>query len=228
MIIWWRRFVTALRRGARKRQLYTLIVPWTRLGKADGVAALKPEILKHASGQHAIVVDHWCRHIQDALVFPAQPSRAIVALFAHPAPEFTGFAVNRASDSIREVLLLDWWENPTVTYELLVAHVCNGAAILRDNARRLVFPNWVSYDAFIEGFYDAPGAIVRWGRIAKATLDAAIDGGSAVSAANLLRLAYVTEMVEMDQFGSKADGDPLNLMYFQGALNALTTSEDHT
>lgn len=225
---WWRRIANAVNRRARTLRLYVAAVPLSRLGNADGVATLLPEILKHAPHQRTTVVEHWCRHIRDVLVFPVQPSRAIKVAFAHPSPELTGFAVNRAPDSIRDVLLLNWWEDASIAYELLVAHVCDGAAILRDNAWRTVFPNWVSYDAFIEGFYDSPGAVARWGRIVKATLDAAVDGRSAVSAANLLRLAYVKEMVDMDKLGTAADGDPLNLIYFQGALNALTTSEDHT
>jgi hypothetical protein len=205
-----------------------MLVPVKTLGAGDGVDAMSRSILSHAPRQRVIRLDAWCEHLRNVLTHAPIPDAVILVLFAHPAPHMTGFAVNRAPNGVRDVLLLGWWQDPNITFEILVAHVCNGAGILRDQAWKTVFPHWVSYDNFIYAFYGTTGADARWARVLDATIDAGVDGGSLRNVADRIRFAYIREMLDIDDAGDAADGDALNFMYFQNALDALATSEDRT
>jgi hypothetical protein len=220
----WRRMIYALERRSRRKNLIIIHVPYYQYGNADGVAALGRH-LGHAPRQRIIRLEHWCAHLRDVLVLPSQPTSAIAVLFAHPAPQNTGFAVNPAPRNVREVLLLSWWQDPKVSFEVLVAHVCNGTSILDSPAWRAVFPHWVSYDRWITGIYEGAGG-ARWSRIATATVETGLDGGSMREVANRLKFAYLREMKDIEETGNPVDGDAFNFMQFQNALDALRTSED--
>lgn len=224
----WQKVLHSWRRRTRLKQLVVMLVPLKGLGTSDGVAAMWHRILGHAPRQRVIRLEQWCEHLRGIFPPPREKTKFILVLFAHPAPQLTGFAVNRAPGSARDVLLRGWWEDPDVSFELLVAHVCNGAGILTDPGWSDIFPLWVSYNEHISAFYDSAGAVERWNRITQATVNASLDGGSTRGVADRIRFAYIHEMVDIDDAGVVADGDPLNFIYFQGALDALRTSEDES
>lgn len=224
----WQKIVHSWRRRARLKQLVVMLIPLKDLGVSDGVAAMWHRIVAHAPRQHVFRLEQWCEHLRGIFPPPPQKTKFILVLFAHPSPHLTGFAVNRSPDSPRDVLLRGWWEDPDVAFELLVAHVCNGAGILTDPAWSDIFPSWVSYGDHISAFYDSAGAVERWNRITQATVNASLDGGSTRGVADHIRFAYIREMVDIDEAGVIADGDTLNFMYFQGALDALQTSGDQS
>lgn len=222
------RLLSAVVRGVKRwwhrRNLVVILVPDAQQGAADGVAALRPHLEKVLPRKSLVHVSRWCAHFRDAVSMRARPSPTVLVLFAHPAPKLTGFAVNAAGP--RNVLLLTWWQDADVTFDIAVAHVCSGAAILSNSPWSTVFPRWVSYEAWIDGFFETSAAAGRWTRIANATVKAALESHSPRSIANRIKFAYIKEMMDIEDNGNAADGDPLNFMYFQNALDALTTSED--
>jgi hypothetical protein len=221
---WLRNTAHAVKRYLRRNTVFVMLVPDDTYGVADGVAAITPHIVRRVTQSRLLRIDRWCPHITDIVSIKTAADDMLIVVYAHPAVKYTGFAVNPGPESARNVLLLTWWQAPTVTFRILVAHVCNGAAILNAQPWRAVFPQWVSYDGWVGGYYETPIARARWGRIADATLDATADGGTPRSIANRIRFAYIREMVDIEDNGRDEDGDPLTYMFFQDALETLTIS----
>jgi hypothetical protein len=216
--------IRRMQRWWQRANLLVILVPDEQQGSADGVAALRPHLQKLIPRKNLVHINKWCPHFSDAVQVRPGPSRMVLIMFAHPAPKLTGFAVNPTGP--RNVLLLTWWQGAGVSFDIAVAHVCNGASILSNPPWSTVFPKWVSYEAWIDGFFERPTAVARWTRIADATVKAALDSHSPRNIANRIKFAYIKEMMDIEDRGNAADGDHLNFMYFQNAIDAMTTSED--
>jgi hypothetical protein len=221
---WIRSGLHIVKRYLRRNTVFVFLVPDDTYGMADGVAAIAPHVTNRVTPKRLFRVDRWCPHVTDVVKVKPSADGILMVVFAHPAATHTGFSVNPGPQSARNVLLLTWWQEPKLAFRMLVAHVCNGAAILNTPPWRTVFPQWVSYDGWVGGYYETPVARARWGRIADATLDATADGGTPRSVANRIRFAYIREMVDIEDHGRDEDGDPLTYMFFQDALDTLVVS----
>ena len=217
---WW-----SSMRGPR----YTAIfVPYKGLRGDDSVAAFYRFVNnRHRRKVRIIVVEEMKPHLRDVLQengISTVPSR--ILLFAHPSQDLNGFLVNPSSRTgLSDILLLRWWEDEDASYEILVAHVCRGAHILRRRPWSRVFPGWISYDSDIRAFLATPHGTKRWEKIFSAILEEVTKSTEVESINERLKSVYLIAMADLRDSFSPSGGDALNLMYFQACLQSLYRSE---
>ncbi len=208
---------------------YTAIfVPCNNFQGTDSVMAFIRLLRKQRKRTaRVIILEKMSPHLRNALqengvsTIPSQ-----VLLFAHPSQDLNGFSVNPSSATgSSDTLLLRWWEVESEPYDILVAHVCRGAHILRRRAWSRVFPNWVSYDTDIRSFLATSKGTKRWEGVFNAILQEVPKSTEATSVSERLQSVYLIAMADLRDSFDASGGDALNLMYFQACLQSLCTSE---
>ncbi len=177
---------------------------------------------------------HLCEGLADCYIVNVKPSTlrpnakqlrsaTLFAFFAHPDDSYQNFAVNLDTAQGKATLTPEWWSSQALEFNMIVAHVCQGARILARPEWKKVFPNWVSYKSDVCAFVRSDADEHLWAGVAKEIVAAAIRDQKASALKNRIRSIYYEKMADVD------DGSPtgrLQAMLFQAAVDALVSSEE--
>jgi hypothetical protein len=210
----------------RPQQTVAIFIPHAERGDSDAVDALLPLVRATSSPPVVVLrsaVDHFLEVIR--LLRTKRPPTRVV-LFAHPTDARDGFAINPGRTSDTTVLRPDWWTGgdfPRVS--LMVAHVCEGAQILRKSFWRGTFSRWISYECVIEAYVASELGRERWGRIVRGVMEAAVEGGRPTSVLQRIQKSYLDEMIRIDEAPDYSQGDTINLINFERAFQNVSLHE---
>jgi hypothetical protein len=202
-----------------------VFVPSPAQGDADAVAAIAPGISRGKIGRPLFVmIDRVLHHFDEAVQYRSNswgPIRRIV-LFAHPSDAYDGFVTVSEKSDISRVIARDWWvSRQSRKVEMLVAHVCHGASILRKPHWVGVFENWISFDGVVDAYVGSALGRERWCRIAGRTIEATVVSPTAKSLMIRMRHAYENEILSIEDDPDWAAGDVINLCNFERAIKLL-------
>jgi hypothetical protein len=190
------------------------------LARSIGTAFLRPAIIK---------VNRALDHFVDAIAV-ARTSRPTVRraiLFAHPSDGYDGFLMVSDGPGGVRVTARDWWlSKQDGPLDLLVAHVCFGASVLRKPHWQGVFREWISYDGLLEAYMGSAVGQARWASVAADIIDATVVSASTSTLLVRMRHAYERELVSIVDNPDWSAGDSINLCNFERALKLMTISEE--
>jgi hypothetical protein len=222
------RILTRLMRFAHILPSYTaMFVPCGKLGNRDLVAPFLGFSQRRLPPEYTLLVcERFIPHISNLCrsVGISVPKRAI--LFAHSTHDQPGFLVNPDPSTGEELLLLRFWEGRSHRFDILVAHVCHGAGVLRRPLWRKTFPKWVSYERDLPAFLATERANTRWSNVVHALLTAVPRSRRPRAVAARMRAVYEEAIAELYDTYDDRSGDALNLMYLQNHLQSVVSSED--
>ncbi len=217
------------REWGMRNSILVMFVPWRERGDQDAVAAIIPGLTERLKGfPPQLVLDRALHHLHDALMsLGARFAPRRIVLFAHPTDAHDGFAVNPDRDVGISVLQASWWIGASpVTMDLLVAHVCNGATVLRQPRWSHVATKWISFDCGIDAYLGSAVGRECWIRVAEEVVSAAVNGLDASSVQMRVHRAYVDALIELHDRKDFAAGDTINICNMERALRHLVNSED--
>ena len=171
-----KKIFTRLHRYAFSHRTVVLFVPDDARGRNDLVAVFRRfgDTWRDPPCR-MLNIDRETEHVRTVLAeYSLDPMPIRWAIFAHP--RVNGFAVN--SDTSEGVLLLRWWTDPEVQYNLFYAHVCRGAEILGRQKWRYVFPSWVSYKDDIGSFVATERGETTWNELFRKIIARMTAGGT--------------------------------------------------
>jgi hypothetical protein len=193
-----------------------LLVPNGLAG--DAVAALEGGLLANGRGRESrLVLREHVPHLSYLKELTVDIVTALV-LLAHPSKNRAGFASLRQS----KVLLPEWFET-VKPWNLLIAHVCEGAQVLRRPGWAAVFPRWISFDSPIYCFLCFERGRRLWEGIAESVLRVASRSESIDASLSAIRDVYSEAITAIEQDLHEPDGDILNQMYFLDASEHLVS-----
>lgn len=215
-------------KSLKPRNAYVAIfVPCLEKGEGDLVAAFWRFVPSRKPRELSVIrVNVMRTQLRDVLVenrLKDRPKR--VLLFAHPTKDLNGFSVNSAPGNTG-VLFSSWWEDEGKPYEILVAHVCWGAHVLRRRLWQKTFPRWVSYENEIRSFLASELGTTRWNWVLNQILQEVVKSNDPRSVQERLKAIYLRAMADLRDTYSARDGDIINLLYFQDCLESILSSED--
>lgn len=220
--------LSRLWRSLRKPPYTVIFVPYRAFGEGDSVAAFMRFVnSRHRRLLDICMVEKMRSHLYEALKESGVAPPARLVLFAHPARGLNGFYVNpNSEEATGDVLLLRWWEvEGRPPYEVLIAHVCRGAHVLRRSPWTRVFPKWISYEGDIRTFLATELGTRRWEKVFASILREAPKSSEIASIQNRLKAVYLNAMADLQDTYNERGGDALNLIYFQECLQSLAISE---
>jgi hypothetical protein len=201
-----------------------VFIPCSEKGTRDGVGTLLRYVQSSFSRARMLLVPSRTdtfEHAGHAEGFDRAPRRLL--LFAHPNDRHNGFAVNEADGS--GVIHADWWRWRRSHFDLIIAHVCHGAAVLEQDPFQAVFPRWVSYRGALPIFLGSRTAVRRWTKLVRAFSTAASKSRTAAAAKLRLAAVYAEAMAEVEDTWDPEGGDLLTLGYLQKCSELLACSE---
>jgi hypothetical protein len=151
-----------------------------------------------------------------------RPSRMF--LVAHPHENGNGLACSDVR--LGRIVLIPWWGDVASDgrFNLVYAHVCDGARLLSRPLWRGMFPEWVSFDGPVFAVVGTPRGAALWTR----TIDRIGKELERRQNAQTLLLAVkdslLRGMIEMAETYKPDEADVVNLMYLQQCLNNVTHS----
>lgn len=152
------------------------------------------------------------------------PSRII--LFGAADKSATSFLLPQDFPGEDKVLMPSWWNKGNGAFEFLFAYSDRGALVLRQESWREVFPNWISFNDHLYFFLGSYRGRKLWADIFEGLIKASVEGKDVEDIKKKMIAVYMSFMSKIYDSYQAEEGDVLNLLYIQQAMNSLETSKD--
>lgn len=218
MIDW---FLSLIRQFRIHRDKVLLILVPRKGGTGDAISCLAPAAKKTSSNGHCrFVVNELASHISEVTKAGENCESDSLFLVAHPSKNRVGFAAAVGLQPLTPA----WFERAS-RWHILVAHVCEGARILRRPGWQAVFPQWVSYEESLYFFACFERGRILWRQAIDRMVDAAAASEGATDCREKISAVYDGLIEEIEDDMIAEEGDILHAMYFKRAKEALTMSD---